>query len=169
MFAVEQINTQFNPPIATLLFYFCFCKKLKKRAPSKLLTYQASLVLEPHAHHFNMWRNPKLDRPALPCYSCWALIRQSLFRSGVSRRVSWYNYLTACWPAPAALHTNSRIFTGTPWLRNSEDSVPDDGNLWPSGPVEYGDDGRLWWYPGRGGRTQEKVRKGEWAQSGKRN
>lgn len=61
------------------------------------------------------------------------------------KRVSSSHYLTTCWPAPAALHTNSRIFTGTPWLRNSDDNVPDEGNLWPSGPVEYGDDGRLWW------------------------
>lgn len=61
-------------------------------------------------------------------------------------------YLTACWPAPAALHTSSRIFTGTRWLRYSEERVPDEGNLGPSGPVEYGDDGRLWWNPGRGER-----------------
>lgn len=39
-------------------------------------------------------------------------------------------YLTACCPAPAALHTNSKIFTiPSAWFRNSEDSAPDAASL----------------------------------------
>lgn len=69
----------------------------------------------------NMWRNSKLERPLkLLSYTSkitvWEFVTQG-------------HYLTVCWPAPAALHTNIKIFTGTPWLRNSDDSAPDEGNL----------------------------------------
>lgn len=75
----------------------------------------------------------------------------------LDERMNWSTHLTVCWPAPAALHTSSRILTGTPWLRNSVDNVPDECSLWPSGPVMYGEDGRLWWYPSRGVRRKRKA------------
>lgn len=37
------------------------------------------LVLLPRTHCFNMWRSPKFDRPAVPSYSCYAVIEHFLF------------------------------------------------------------------------------------------
>lgn len=58
-------------------------------------------------------------------------------------------HLMACWPDPAVLQMRRRTLVEPPWLRNSEERVPDGGNLWASGPAEdvWGEEGRLWWYP----------------------
>jgi len=45
----------------------------------KLFTCRISVFLQPHAHHFNKWRNPKLDRPAASGYDCYPLKGQPLF------------------------------------------------------------------------------------------
>lgn len=62
-------------------------EKLKQDTThTKLMKYQASL-LQPCAHNFNMWRNPKRDRLAVPSYCCYAMIGQSLYRGGVQPTV----------------------------------------------------------------------------------
>ena len=45
-------------------------------------------------------------------------------------------HLTACWPEPAVLQMTRRSLVEPPWFRYSEERVPDDGNLCPSGPAE---------------------------------
>lgn len=52
------------------------------------LQMQSDLLLQHHIHRFNMWINPTTDRPATPRYVCKAMIRQSLFRTGVQKPVS---------------------------------------------------------------------------------
>lgn len=130
-----------------LIELFCVCKNTLQT----LETLSITLIRAP-CTPLQHEEKPKARQARL------AWLRLLRYDSRASQRVTWYNYLTVCWPAPAALHTNSRIFTGTPWLRNSDDNAPDDGNLWPSGPVEYGDDGRLWWYPGTGESQRGGVR-----------
>lgn len=43
-------------------------------------------------------------------------------------------HLTACWPDPAVLQTRRRTLVEPPWLRYSEDSVPDEGSFRAPGP-----------------------------------
>lgn len=59
-YIVESVSHSFA------LVFFGFGKVDKRDTSSKLFVYQVLLLLEPHAHSFNMLRNQKLDRPAVP-------------------------------------------------------------------------------------------------------
>lgn len=67
-----------------------------------------------------------MPRPKKPDYDS---ANNGLWRSCGGKKINSYHYLTTCWPVPAALQTNRRIFAGMPWLRNSDDNVPHEGNL----------------------------------------
>lgn len=57
-------SSLFNPSLTLFLLSFWFWRGKKKRQH----TVQVFLFLQPHAHRFNMCRNPKLNRPAVLSY-----------------------------------------------------------------------------------------------------
>lgn len=61
------MNVMFN-----LFLVFLVVESLEKgHHPLNTLGTEYQYFLQPHAHHFIMWRNPKLDRPALMAAKPW--------------------------------------------------------------------------------------------------
>lgn len=63
--SLELMNIHFNLFYKCTLLYFQLGKGKKK-----LFIYQVSPLLQPHAHSFSIWWNPKLDMSSVPSYIC---------------------------------------------------------------------------------------------------
>lgn len=75
-----QINKLINGFNSAVGIFFGFGKAKFRTPPFKLK--DKTVLLQHCAHHFNMWRNPERDGPAVLRHGCKAVIGQLLFGRG---------------------------------------------------------------------------------------